>query len=86
MVRATPDEGNEVLSTFALYSHEARVPTEEDLATARGTGETKEGRSHKVNGGDTYGFLSATRRAISVRGARRGYRPCRSAQQASTSH
>jgi PAS domain S-box-containing protein len=29
---------NEVLGTFALYSHEARVPTEEDLALIKGAG------------------------------------------------
>jgi formate hydrogenlyase transcriptional activator len=30
---------NEVLGTFALYSHEARVPTEEDLALINGAGQ-----------------------------------------------
>ena len=29
---------NDVLGTFALYSHEARVPTDEDLALIRGAG------------------------------------------------
>jgi formate hydrogenlyase transcriptional activator len=29
---------NDVLGTFALYSHEARVPTEEDLALIKGAG------------------------------------------------
>ena len=29
---------NEVLGTFALYSHEARVPTEDDLALIEGAG------------------------------------------------
>src|SRR5579864_4292727 len=29
---------NEVLGTFALYSHEARVPTEEDLTLIEGAG------------------------------------------------
>jgi formate hydrogenlyase transcriptional activator len=31
-------KGNEVLGTFALYSHEARVPTEEDLTLIKGAG------------------------------------------------
>src|ERR1700755_3371173 len=31
-------KNNEVLGTFALYSHEARVPSEEDLAIIEGAG------------------------------------------------
>jgi formate hydrogenlyase transcriptional activator len=31
-------KNNEVLGTFALYSHEARVPTDEDLALIQGAG------------------------------------------------
>ena len=31
-------QDNEVLGTFALYSHEARVPSEEDLALIKGAG------------------------------------------------